>query len=213
MKSPEDKDSHIIQPLSKIHYDTKTGDFSNRTISPSLLRALWLIGAFILLIACVNFINLSTAQAVNRSKEVGIRKVLGSNKINLKFQFITETLLIVLMSVLLAVIIAIFGVPFIGKVLAKPISFQTADYPAIVLISCRIDHRCYCTRRFYPSIVLSRFNPITALKNKVAGRATKGISLRRGACRFPVCHCPGIDHRHTHYYKANELFHKSAIRI
>jgi len=115
MKSPEDKDSHIIQPLSKIHYDTKTGDFSNRTISPSLLRALWLIGAFILLIACVNFINLSTAQAVNRSKEVGIRKVLGSNKINLKFQFITETLLIVLMSVLLAVMIAIFGVPLSAK--------------------------------------------------------------------------------------------------
>src|SRR5437867_7242270 len=88
MKSPDNKDSHIIQPLSKIHYDTKTGDFSNRTISAGLIRSLWLIGSFILLIACVNFINLSTAQAVNRSKEVGIRKVLGSNKAGLKIQFI-----------------------------------------------------------------------------------------------------------------------------
>ena len=184
MKSPENKDSHIIQPLSKIHYDTKTGDFSNRTISPALLRALWMIGAFILLIACVNFINLSTAQAVNRSKEVGIRKVLGSNKVNLKFQFITETFLIVLMSVLLAVIIAIFGVPFIGKVLAKPISFHTADYPAIALFLVALTIVVTALAGFYPSIVLSRFNPITALKNKVAGRATKGISLRRGLVVF-----------------------------
>src|SRR5258705_420343 len=111
MKSPENKDSHILQPLNKIHYDTKTGDFSNRTISPGLIRALWLIGAFILLIACVNFINLSTAQAVNRSKEVGIRKVLGSNKTGLKIQFITETFLIVFISILAAVGIAIFTLP------------------------------------------------------------------------------------------------------
>jgi len=184
MKSPENKDSHIIQPLSKIHYDTKTGDFSNRTISPALLRALWLIGAFILLIACVNFINLSTAQAVNRSREVGIRKVLGSNKVNLKFQFITETFLIVLMSVLLAIIIALFGVPFIGKVLEKPISFQTADYAAMALFLAALAIVVTLLAGFYPSIVLSRFNPITALKNKVAGRTSKGISLRRGLVVF-----------------------------
>jgi len=184
MKSPENKDSHIIQALSKIHYDTHTGDFSNRTISPSLLRALWLIGAFILLIACVNFINLSTAQAVNRSKEVGIRKVLGSNKFNLKFQFITETFLIVLTSVVLAIIIAVFALPFIGKVLAKPISFHTADYPALALFLVALTIVVTALAGFYPSIVLSGFNPITALKNKVTGRAAKGISLRRGLVVF-----------------------------
>ncbi len=184
MKSPENKDSHIIQPLSQIHYDNHTGDFSNRTISPSLLRALWLIGAFILLIACVNFINLSTAQAVNRSKEVGIRKVLGSNKGKLKFQFITETFLIVLMSVLLAIIIAVFALPFIGKVLAKPLSINPADYPAIAIFLVVLIVVVTALAGFYPSIVLSRFNPITALKNKVAERATKGISLRRGLVVF-----------------------------
>src|SRR5438105_6447841 len=133
MKSPDDKDSHIIQPLSKIHYDTKTGDFSNRTMSPGMIRALWMIGAFILLIACVNFINLSTAQAVNRSKEVGIRKVLGSNKTGLKFQFITETFLIVFVSIILALVIAIFTLPFISRILSKPLSFSPGDYPGIIL--------------------------------------------------------------------------------
>jgi len=184
MKSADNKDSHIIQPLSQIHYDTHTGDFSNRTISPSLLRALWLIGAFILLIACVNFINLSTAQAVNRSKEVGIRKVLGSNKANLKLQFITETFLIVLMSVLLALIMAAFGLPFIAKVLAKPVTFQTTDYVPVALFLVALTIVVTALAGFYPSIVMSGFNPITALKNKVAGRAAKGISLRRGLVVF-----------------------------
>src|SRR4029078_10852350 len=114
-----------------------------------------------------------------RSREVGIRKVLGSNKVNLKFQFITETFLIVLMSVLLAIIIALFGVPFIGKVLEKPIYFQTAAYAAMALFLAALAIVVTLLAGFYPSIVLSRFNPITALKNKVAGRTSKGISLRR----------------------------------
>jgi ABC-type antimicrobial peptide transport system permease subunit len=184
MKSPENKDSHIIQPLSKIHYDTKTGDFSGRTISPGLIRALWLIGAFILLIACVNFINLSTAQAVNRSKEVGIRKVLGSNKTGLKIQFITETFLIVFISIVLAVIIAILTLPFINSVLSKPLSFDLAGRAAIILFLISIAAAVTALAGFYPSIVLSRFNPINALKNKMTATGTKGISLRRGLVVF-----------------------------
>jgi len=184
MKSPENKDSHIIQPLIKIHYDTKTGDFSGRTISPGLIRALWLIGAFILLIACVNFINLSTAQAVNRSKEVGIRKVLGSNKTGLKIQFITETFLIVFMSIILAVILAILTLPFISSVLSKPLSFDLAGSSAIILFLISIAAAVTALAGFYPAIVLSRFNPINALKNKMTATGTKGISLRRGLVVF-----------------------------
>jgi len=75
MESPENKETNIIQQLNAVHYDTQTGDYSNKTISRQLLNVLWLIAAFILLIACVNFINLSTSQAVNRAKEVSVRKV------------------------------------------------------------------------------------------------------------------------------------------
>ena len=77
VKSPGNKDVQTIQPLLKVHYDTQTGDFSNKTISHTLINILWLIASFILLIACVNFINLSTAQAINRAKEVGVRKSIG----------------------------------------------------------------------------------------------------------------------------------------
>src|SRR5678815_5629463 len=98
----DNKDSYIIQPLSAVHYDAAAGNYSNKTISHGLLNVLRLIAAFILLIACVNFSNLSTAQAVNRSKEVGIRKVLGSNKFQLQVQFIAETFLIVATAVIIA---------------------------------------------------------------------------------------------------------------
>ena len=71
------KDSYILQPLTEIHFDERFGTFSGHTFSHSLITALSLIGIFLIVIACVNFINLATAQAVNRSKEVGVRKVLG----------------------------------------------------------------------------------------------------------------------------------------
>jgi len=99
-------------------------------------------------------------------------------------QFITETFLIVLMSVFLALIIAILALPFIGKVLAKPLSFNPADYAAIALFLVALAVVVTALAGFYPSIVLSRFSPINALKNKVAERATKGISLRRGLVVF-----------------------------
>jgi ABC-type antimicrobial peptide transport system permease subunit len=183
MKSPENKDSHIIQPLSEVHYDTQTSDFSNRTMSRGLIKVLWLIGAFILLIACVNFVNLSTAQAVNRSKEVGVRKVLGSNKTSLKLQFITETFLIVLSSVILAVVIAALILPFISKILDKPLSFSMVDYAGIILFLSALTVIVTMLAGFYPSIVLSQFNPINALKNKMTA-GTKGIWLRRGLVVF-----------------------------
>ncbi|HXB43623.1 MAG TPA: ABC transporter permease, partial [Puia sp.] len=69
-----------LQPLSEIHYDERYGDFNGRTFSKDLILALTLIGLFLLIIACVNFINLTTAQAINRAREVGVRKVLGGNR-------------------------------------------------------------------------------------------------------------------------------------
>jgi putative ABC transport system permease protein len=184
VESPGNKDSHIIQPLSVVHYDTQTGDYSNKTISQGLINALWLIAAFILLIACVNFINLSTAQAVNRAKEVGVRKVLGSNKWQLKSQFITETFLVVLGSVALAIIISFVAIPSVNKILELVLSFNIFYNPAVVLFLFIITIAVTALAGFYPSIVLSGFNPVNALKSKLAAKSTKGISLRRGLVVF-----------------------------
>ena len=184
VKSANNNDVEIIQPYRNIHYDVHAGDFSDQTISHKMINILWLIAAFILLIACVNFINLSTAQAVNRSKEVGVRKVLGSNNRQLQLQFIAETFLIVFSSVLLSLVITGITLPFVGNILQLPLSIgldNALSLATFLAITCVV---VTLLAGFYPSIVLSRFNPITALKNKLAATSNKGISLRRGLVVF-----------------------------
>ena len=184
VQSPENKDSYIVQPLSAVHYDTQTGNYSNQAISRELLNVLWLIAIFILLIACVNFINLSTAQAVNRAKEVGVRKVLGSNTYQLQIQFIIETFLIVTVAVTLAAVTSIFALPSVNQLLALSLSFNILNNPAIVLFLFTVTIFVTALAGFYPSIVLSRFNPVHALKSKLTVNTAKGLSLRRGLVVF-----------------------------
>jgi putative ABC transport system permease protein len=184
VQSPENKDSYSIQALSAVHYDTETGNYSNKAISHELLNVLWLIATFILLIACVNFINLSTAQAVNRAKEVGVRKVLGSNKSQLQIQFIIETFLIVTIAVMLAAVITIPALPSVNQLLELSLSFNILNNPAIILFLLTVTIVVTALAGFYPSIVLSRFNPVNALKSKLTVNTAKGISLRRGLVVF-----------------------------
>jgi putative ABC transport system permease protein len=184
VQSPDNKDTYIIQPLRAIHYDTQTGDYSNRTISRTLLNVLWLIAGFILLIACVNFINLSTAQAVNRAKEIGVRKVMGSKKSQLQIQFTIETFLIVVSAVILAGLITILAIPFINHLLELSLSFNIISNPAFILFLLTVTIGVTALASFYPSIVLSGFNPVNVLKSKLTTDSAKGISLRRGLVVF-----------------------------
>jgi len=184
MAPVDDKDSYIIQPLSAVHYDAEAGNFSNKTISHELINVLWLIAAFILLIACVNFINLSTAQAVNRAKEVGVRKVLGSSKSQLQIQFIVETFFIVTIAMILAAGITILVLPSVNNLLELSLSYGILSNPDIILLLLAIILVVTAFAGFYPSIVLSRFNPVNALKIKVTANTSKGISLRRGLVVF-----------------------------
>jgi len=184
VESNVNKDSHIIQPLNAVHYDAEAGNYSSKTISHQLLNVLWLIAAFILLIACVNFINLSTAQAVNRAKEVGVRKVLGSSKSQLQIQFIIETFLIVTSAVIFASFVTLLALPYVNQLLELSLSFNVLSNPAIILFLFTVAIVVTALAGFYPSVVLSRFNPVNALQRKVTASTVKGISLRRGLVVF-----------------------------
>jgi hypothetical protein len=113
-----------------------------------------------------------------------VRKVLGSNKTQLKLQFILETMLIVLIAVALAISIAIIALPAMSKILNIPLVFNIAHNPAIILFLLSITIAVTLLAGFYPSLVLSGFNPINALKSKLSANSTKGISLRRGLVVF-----------------------------
>lgn len=183
-KSDDNQDSMVLQPLGEVHFDTKSGNFSDKSISPELINALWIIALFILFIACVNFINLSTAQAFNRAKEVGVRKVLGSNRTHLKMQFLTETFLIVMMAVILAVVLAFLSLTPIGSMLGLPLSFNTINMSQLILFLFLITIVVTVMAGFYPSIVLSSYKPVDALKSRVSKIGSGGISLRRSLVVF-----------------------------
>ena len=178
------KQPQYLQALSQVHYDEEPGNFLGRTISKKLINVLWLIAAFILLIACVNFVNLSTAQAINRAKEIGVRKVLGGNRRQLRFQFFSETTIITLLAIALAIIITVGALPYLKSVLKLSLSFDISHNPVILLFLAVIAVVVIWMAGFYPAIVLSRFNPVTALKSKVAAGRAKGVSLRRGLVVF-----------------------------
>lgn len=191
-RAPDNKDSEVAQPLSKVHFDNRAGNYSNKSISTQMISMLWMIALFILVIACVNFVNLATAQAVNRAKEVGIRKVLGGNRGQLQMQFLTETFVIVLISLILSVGISAAGIPFIGKIMDLPLAtgmlLQVKVAAFMVLLAVLVT----LIAGFYPSMVLSGFNPINALKSKLALRTPKGISLRHALVVFQFVIAQGL---------------------
>lgn len=184
------KDAYIAQPLTEIHYDDRFGNFSDHTFSHSLINALILIGVFLLVIACVNFINLATAQAVNRSKEVGVRKVLGSNRNQLALQFLSETALISIIALIAAIAIAAIALPFLNKLLEVQMSLNFIDSPGLILFVLAVAITVTLLSGIYPAIILSGFNPMTALKSKVTAKMVGGISIRRGlvVLQFAIAH-------------------------
>ncbi len=168
---------YILQPLGNIHYQSEFGTYRGSTFSKVLITALSLIGIFLLIIACINFINLATAQAVNRSKEVGIRKVLGSSKKQLIIQFLSETFLITLGSVVIAIVFAFIALPVLNNLLQISLGMQ----PGFTLIAFLFSIIIIVTflSGFYPAIVLSGFNPIKVLKSKFTSKTAGGLSMRR----------------------------------
>lgn len=184
------KDSYVLQPLKEIHYDERFGNYNGHTFSHSLITALSLIGFFLIVIACVNFVNLATAQAVNRSKEVGVRKVLGSNRKQLALQFLMETAIIVCSACVMAVLVAVAVLPFLNKLLEVQIHFNLIEDPIMILFLLCTAIIVTLLSGSYPAVILSGFNPITALKSKISSEMVGGVSLRRGlvVLQFAIAH-------------------------
>ena len=173
-----------LQPLSEMHYDSRYGNFTGRIFSKDLILALKLIGIFLLIIACVNFINLTTAQAVNRAREVGVRKVLGSARTHLVFQFLGETAITTLLALAGAVIIATICVPLLNKLLDMPLStamLYTAS-SLIFIAGCLVIVTLLAG--IYPALILSGFKPAVVLKSGLIKNSSKGIIFRRSLVVF-----------------------------
>jgi predicted permease len=179
-KSPggNSKRTNFLQPLSEIHFDKRFSNFGDHITSKATLLTLSLIGLFIIIMACINFINLSTAQAVGRSKEIGIRKVLGGFRLQLFGQVLGETAFLVIASVLLALGLAVLCLPYIKNIalIHESIQFLNWQTAAFLLV---LSIAIIFLAGTYPALVLSGFRPAQALKNKITSATIGGISIRR----------------------------------
>jgi ABC-type antimicrobial peptide transport system permease subunit len=164
-----------LQPLTDIHFNT---DFDG-SVSRSFLWAFSLIGAFLIITACVNFINLATARALNRAKEVGIRKVMGSLRGQLFWQFIFETALLVLFAFLLACTLAALVLPAMNQLLRTRMTITAFTDPATQAFLLLLLIAVIFLAGSYPALILSNFRPIAALKGKLSQRHIGGFPLRR----------------------------------
>jgi len=178
--NPGDKNhTYLLQPLSDLHFNPNYSPPSFRSITKGTIMSLVLIGIFILVIACINFVNLATAQAINRAKEAGVRKVLGSNRGQLIWQFLGETFIIVLMAVLAAMLLVQLVLPFIQPISNLPESFKLYAAPHLLVFLLGIILIVTFLSGLYPALVLSGFQPVQALKSKMTIQTLGGISLRK----------------------------------
>jgi predicted permease len=164
-----------LQPLRDIHFNTDLDGYADR-------RYLWaagFIGLFLIVTASINFINLATAQALIRSREVGVRKVLGSEPLDVFRQFMLETGLITVIAVLLALGLAYLGLPTLNRLLKLHMEmnlFGSWTLGAYLLLILAV---VVLLAGSYPGFVLARFQPIPALKGKLDQTNIGGFSLRR----------------------------------
>ncbi|HEV7382141.1 MAG TPA: FtsX-like permease family protein [Dyadobacter sp.] len=174
---------HKLQPLVAIHFDER---YDGKIRMP-ILWMLGCVGIFLLVIACINFVNMATARALRRSKEIGVRKILGSTQRQLFFQFMSETAVVTLGGAILAILLVALFLPILKnwshlQLFQFTVLFQLQFLLFVIFTILLV----ILLAGFYPAVIISGFNPVAALSNKVSTRQLGGIVLRRSLVVFQL---------------------------
>ena len=162
-----------LQPLSDIHFNTDIGtwDDGRSTTSMGTIKALVAIAVLLLLVAVINFVNLETAQALRRAKEVGMRKAMGGTRTNLITFFVAESFVITFIAVVLSIPLAKLTIMMFSEFLPKELSINMAD-PMLLMFFLGLTVFVTILSGIYPALVLSSYQPVVALKiNRNADRS------------------------------------------
>jgi putative ABC transport system permease protein len=175
-----------LQKLTDIHFNSA----SNFELEPSgdkmYVYIFGIIALFMLLIACINFMNLLTAGASKRAKEVGVRKVMGSVKSNLIGQFLIESILLTAVALILAIVLVQLFMPAFNQLSGKNLNLNLFSNPQTIFILLGLGLLIGLLAGSYPALFLSSFKPIMVLKGKLNGNKNS-IGLRQGLVVFQFC--------------------------
>lgn len=180
-KEDAEKTTYLLQPLREIHFDTEysgtPGHLPN--IDPTNLFVLGIVGFFILAIASINFVNLATALAIKKSKEIGVRKTLGAKRSQLTMYFLLETLVLTVIAVVISLGLVEWLLPWLRNFTGKEIHMNLFSDPVLTGFLLGLIVVTTLLSGFYPGLVLAGFDPIAVLKNRITGQGTSGSFVRR----------------------------------
>jgi len=175
--------SFKLQPLGDIHFNPRYGSY-NYVTSRVVLFALSAIGLLILLIACINFINLTTAQAMRRNREIGIRKVLGAHRVQLIRQVLGETSLLTLISILVALFLAESVLPYLNQFLGNNTELGIFSSSSVFIFLGIVFLLMSFLNSLYPAMVLTRYQPVEAFKERLIHGGKSSLAFRNSLVLF-----------------------------
>jgi ABC-type antimicrobial peptide transport system permease subunit len=173
-KQPGDNNemNFILQPLNDIHFNGNYNTYSIPQASIAVLFGLLAVALFLLLLGCINFINLATAQSAQRAKEIGIRKTIGGSKKQLVFQFLSEAFLLTFIATILSIVLTPFILKAFSGFVPNAVKFNITQQPGILLFLFILIIIVTLLSGFYPAIILSSYKPIAVLKNQSSTNTT-----------------------------------------
>jgi putative ABC transport system permease protein len=178
LKTRNQRDVLFLQPLRSIHLTSNLAEEPEPNGDERIVLFMGLVGIFVLVIAWINYINLSTAKAMERAKEVGVRKVMGAFRFQLIRQFLTESAVINFISVLAALVIVMIALPGFNSLTGIQFNLNNITAPWFLMLVLFLWVAGTFLSGFYPAIVLASFRPVTVLKGKLKN-SLGGIFLRK----------------------------------
>jgi putative ABC transport system permease protein len=167
------KAEYKLQPLKDIHFNADYGGYDLPLANKPTLYGLLAVAVFLLVLGCINFINLTTAHAAQRAKEIGIRKTMGSSKRQLIIQFLSETFLLTLVATILSVFLTPLILKDFSGFIPEGLHFGLITQPGVILFLIILIIVVTMLSGFYPAMILSGYKPVLVLKNQAYANTGK----------------------------------------
>lgn len=173
------KSEYLLQPLRDMHFNHFYGNYYGRShlAHKPTLYGLLITAALLLALACINFINLTTAQAGRRAKEIGIRKTIGSSRRQLIFQFLGETFVLTLIAIVCSILLTPLLLKVFADFIPAGVHFDIIREPGILAFGVLLLFGVCLLSGFYPALVLSAYKPVLVLKNQLQAEGGPGRRL------------------------------------